>query len=61
MKEPCKACGCSGIYIDYGGYSTGGIAAACKVCNGSGWVDGDDVVTVPRKYVIKEYWEVYKK
>lgn len=39
QKEPCTACPCSGVYVDYGGPAIGGIAVSCKFCNGKGWTE----------------------
>ena len=37
--KPCKACSCSGIYVDYDPrVQSGGIAVDCKVCRGRGWL-----------------------
>lgn len=65
MKS-CKHCGQSGIYICYMGIqteaTTGNIPSSykevpCKFCNGKGWIDEDELLTVPRKYVKDEYFD----
>lgn len=38
LSEPCKACSCSGWYVDYGGFSVGGVLVPCKECNGCGYI-----------------------
>lgn len=70
MKKTCKYCSGSGIYIDYVGYTghavertTSGInyipyqSVPCRSCNGTGWIDDEEVVSVPRKFVKEEYWK----
>lgn len=60
----CDKCSCSGIYIEYGGtveITTGGItggavATACKYCNGKGYIDDEEIISVPRKYIKDEYF-----
>lgn len=67
MKQPCKQCSGSGIYIDYlvrtpswsstcnteGNYQP----IPCKSCKGTGWVDDEEMVTVPRKFVKESWWK----
>ena len=62
--KPCYHCSCSGIYIGYGGYNHGtqndgiiAIECKCKYCQGKGWIDEDQEMTVPRKYVKDEYFK----
>jgi len=65
MKKPCTKCSQSGIYVDYIGYdpsfnSKSSIPYAnvpCKYCNGTGWIDDEELITVPRKYVKDEYFK----
>ncbi len=40
--------------------NTGNICASsvnCKHCNGLGWIDPDEQITVPRKYVKESYYQ----
>ncbi len=60
----CDKCSCSGIYIGWGGpvvittgsISGGAIATDCKYCNGKGYIDDEEIISVPRKYVKDEYF-----
>jgi DnaJ-class molecular chaperone len=67
--ESCKHCASSGIYIDYVGYPpysygtsvgyelTPNKATPCKYCQGKGYIDENEFITVPRKYVKDEYFD----
>jgi DnaJ-class molecular chaperone len=65
--ESCKHCASSGIYIDHVGYppySITGIGVIspiqtvpCKYCQGKGYIDENEFITVPRKYVKDEYFD----
>jgi hypothetical protein len=33
------------------------IGVNCKYCSGKGWIDLDELIVVPRKYVKDEYFE----
>jgi DnaJ-class molecular chaperone len=66
MVKSCKHCSGSGKYIAYGGpvemttagFSKGGaIVVNCKYCNGTGQIDEEEIISVPRKYVKDEYFE----
>lgn len=65
MLKPCSKCSCSGYYVDYLGYnniSTSAIInnstlSICKICNGKGWLEEDELILVPRKYIKDEYYE----
>jgi hypothetical protein len=64
---PCKQCSQSAIYINYSGRRTDGTTACygengieaipCRFCNGKGWIDEDEIISVPRKYVKDEYFK----
>ena len=67
MEKSCKHCASSGVYIDYAGYLpysttitayelTPNRAIPCKYCQGKGYIDDGDLITVPRKYVKDEYF-----
>ena len=66
MNQPCKHCSSSGIYIDYVGYpqsSVTGIGTIspiqcvpCKYCGGKGYINEDEIISVPRKYIKDEYF-----
>ena len=53
--KPCKHCSSSGVYI---GILM--ISEDCKYCNGMGWINEDEIISVPRKYVNNEYFEIQK-
>lgn len=66
MKVPCKYCCQSGNVVEYIGYpvnSTGYYPqqlnnytiSICKSCNGTGWVDDEEMIRVPRKYIKDEF------
>lgn len=65
--KPCKHCCSSGTVIGMPIYNensfTGGPPPVeislqwCKYCNGKGWIDENELMTVPRKYVKDEYYE----
>ena len=66
MNIPCKHCSCSGTYIGWAGYPTydstgrisgGTVALNCRFCNGKGWINEDELITVPRKYIKDEYFK----
>lgn len=59
MLKPCTQCSCSGIYIGYRGPTTSGTypAYACIACKGKGWIEEDEQILVPRKFVKDEYWK----
>ena len=65
--KPCNHCSSSGVYIDYVGYPPYGVtgtgyeltparATECKYCQGKGYIDEDELFSVPRKYVKDEYF-----
>jgi hypothetical protein len=64
--KPCKHCCSSGNYVGmpiYNGPSfTGGPPPVtipiqpCKYCNGKGWIDEDEPIKVPRKYINDDYF-----
>jgi len=54
MKN-CKHCSSSGLYVDWNGYYA--VPVPCKYCNGTGWIDEDEKITIPRKYVKDDYFE----
>ena len=64
----CEHCSGSGIYVGWAGspvYSTGGlisggaVAINCKYCDGTGWIDEDELITITiqRKYIKDEYYQ----
>jgi hypothetical protein len=55
--KPCKHCCSSGNYVDYGGYSNPAVLVPCKYCEGTGWIDENKPITVPRKYVNDDFFE----
>jgi len=69
MKKPCNRCCSSGIVIKYVGYKTPGgcgttgfmdynyTQVKCPKCEGKGYIDEDEIVSVPRKYVKDEYYK----
>ena len=67
MKKPCKHCCSSGNYVDYVGYEQPQTTAIgtispirlvpCRYCNGNGYIDEDEIVAVPRKYVKDEFYD----
>jgi len=67
VMKPCKHCSSSGICIGMPIYNTpsctGGSSVheipyyPCKYCNGKGWIDEEEVISVPRKFVKDEYFE----
>jgi hypothetical protein len=67
MSIPCKHCCQSGNYIDFCGYSmfsnSSGIIntpfklVPCKYCKGIGWIDDEELITVPRKFIKDEYFK----
>jgi hypothetical protein len=73
MKVPCKHCCQSGSAVTLIGPPalpslTGGyfypynhIINKCKFCNGTGWIDDQEMITVPRKYVKDEYFKNNKQ
>jgi len=64
MKH-CDHCSGTGVYTAYGGpikittggFSGGPVAVSCKYCGGNGWIDEEEMMTVPRKYVKDKYFE----
>ena len=59
MLTPCIKCSCSGIYIGWNAGSANGLypAFACPACKGRGWIEEDEQILVPRKFVKDEYWK----
>jgi hypothetical protein len=66
MEIPCKHCISSGNYIgmpiyNYPSY-TGGPPPVqisinpCRYCKGKGYIDEDEIISVPRKYIKDEYF-----
>ena len=55
MKN-CKHCSSSGIYIDYQP-TYDQVAVPCKYCQGKGYIDEEEVISVPRKFVKDEYYQ----
>ena len=64
----CDHCSRSGIYIGYVGYRNNVHTGSqmgdinynqlpCKYCDGKGYIDEDEMMTVPRKYVKDEYFD----
>ena len=70
MRITCKHCGCSGKYIDYtgeqmqnsGSVTPGYAIVDCKYCKGTGYIDEDEIISVPRRFVKDEYFndQMYK-
>jgi hypothetical protein len=57
MQKPCNHCCQTGFYTDYHpSVSSGGVAVKCKFCNGTGWIDDEERISVPRKCVKDEYF-----
>jgi len=66
MNKPCKHCCSSGHYIGMPIYNeityTGGPPAVqiymsnCKYCGGKGYIDEEEIISVPRKFVKDEYF-----
>lgn len=64
MKIPCKHCSCTGFIIGPPiyqnsttlGFETKISTSHCKYCNGEGWIDEDEPITVPRKHVKDDYF-----
>ncbi len=48
----CEKCSSSGIYV-----GINCISENCKYCNGKGYIDEDELITVPRKYIKDNYFE----
>jgi len=30
----------------------------CRKCNGTGWYNENDIISIPKKYVHKSFWEL---
>jgi len=62
--KQCKKCGGSGNNVGWAGpikYSTtgtkgGSVLIKCKYCDGKGYYDEEELITVQRKYVKDEYF-----
>jgi hypothetical protein len=66
MNKPCKHCSSSGAYIDF--FRTPQTSATiatvaspyaivpCKYCQGKGYIDEDEIISVPRKFIKDEYF-----
>lgn len=66
MKIPCSHCCSSGNYMQYveylGYHITNPVAinyeiGPCKYCKGTGWIDEDEIIQVPRKFIKDEYFK----
>lgn len=67
MTKQCSYCLGSGLYIYYNAhdivyYGTGDTSNKtrsidCPHCSGLGWIDDEQLFTVPRKYVKDEYFK----
>ena len=65
--KPCKHCCSSGNTLSYIGNSYpdsistacgyNHIITHCKYCNGKGWIDENEIISVPRNYVKDEFFE----
>jgi DnaJ-class molecular chaperone len=56
MNKNCNHCGSSGNYVDYGGPDNPIIIVPCKYCKGMGYIDEDEMIEIPRKYIKDEYF-----
>jgi hypothetical protein len=59
MLKPCTQCSCSGVYVGWAGPSNSSMypAYVCSCCKGKGWIEEDEQILVPRKFVKDEYWK----
>lgn len=65
--KACKHCCSSGNVLSYIGnscpdsistvYNYNHVITLCKFCDGKGWIDEDEIMFIPRKYVKDEYFE----
>jgi len=67
MITGCEYCSSVGFKVGYGGYdldkSTAGgyvgicgIKVKCKACNGKGYYNDEENISVPRKFIKEEYF-----
>ena len=67
MKVPCTHCCQSGKCISYTGYPSSVstpvssrlpyVIADCRFCRGTGWIDDEEEMIIPRKFIKDEYFK----